>query len=60
MVERLKTVAETMWEDEKNFLEVLSILGVRKFLTTLRTPAETDTGAATVQPGYNETIRLAA
>jgi len=62
MVERLKTVAETLWEDEKTFLEVLSILGVRKFIRTLRAPLQVEAGLAVVQPApsYSETYHIAA
>jgi hypothetical protein len=58
MVERIKTAAETLWEDEKTFLEVLSILGVRKFISTLRTPLKVSAERAIEEP--SDSYSLAA
>ena len=42
MNEKLKTTLETLWQEQKDMLISLSALGVKRFIQTLRQPAEID------------------
>ncbi|MEX0881627.1 MAG: hypothetical protein WDZ34_02025 [Candidatus Saccharimonadales bacterium] len=40
MSEKLKQTVEMLWQDEKDFLAVLSLVGVKRTLASLRAPIE--------------------
>ena len=62
MNEKLKKTAETLWQDEKDFLTVLAlaILGLKNVITTLREPFQ-PSGIATIhnlEPSRSHTPQL--
>lgn len=42
MNEKLKKTLEVLWQDQKDMVTVLSVVGVGRFIETLRQPAEID------------------
>lgn len=40
MNEKLRKAAETLWQDETDFFRVLSVLGIKEVIKSLRSPLQ--------------------